>query len=79
MAYLHLVGSKTRHVGIQVPVYTDLSIRQSYFSTGFRSSSNYRVRGSGIVLGLLRGRHASQHGLTVHIDARRTDTHRAES
>lgn len=31
MAYhLHLVGSKTSHVGIQVPVYTDLSIRQSY-------------------------------------------------
>lgn len=81
MAYhLHLVGSKTSHVGIQVPVYTDLSIRQSYFSTGwFRSSSDYRVRGSGIVLGLLRGRHTSQHGLTVYIDAQRADTHRPES
>lgn len=51
-------GSETVCAGIYVRVYTDLSIRQTVFSTGLRSSSGYRLRGSGIVRSLLRGRHA---------------------
>lgn len=56
-AYLYLAGSETASVGIYVRVYTDLSIRQTIFSTGLRSSSDYRLRGSRIVSGLLHTRH----------------------
>ena len=58
-AYLDLrpVAKRAVPVYTYVPVYTDLSIRQTLFSTVLRWSSGYRLRRSGIVSSLLRSRH----------------------